>query len=391
MSNLDIYDAKSFKQAQALHATIEEQFFGVEDYRRKGSIIHKLSHILFITICAVTSGCNSLKSVAIYAQVKQDWLKSVLGFKGTVPSYLTFWTVFAMLLPEGLSLCFTRWVQTMVKASKGRLIAIDGKAQRGSRGSNTPNSFVHIVSAWSSHNGLTLAQCKVDDKSNEIKAIPQILDLIDIEGCIITIDAMGTQKKIASKIIENKGNYILALKGNHSKLHDEISNYFDQAIEYGEEGNEYHKHEEEEMGHGRIEKRHVFCTENIDFLEKSSQWKGLKSIVCVESSRVIKGKKTKQRRYFISSLGSKSERFNRLIRSHWGIESLHWTLDVSFREDAQKIKTGHLPENLSLIRRLSLNFLKQDKTAKVGIEIKRQKAGWDNDYLLKLLGVKFFS
>ena len=279
MSNpTDIHDPKSLKQAQDLHATIEEQFSKVEDYRRENSIIHKLSHILFITICAVTSGCNTLKAVAEYAQVKQGWLKSVLGFKGRAPSYLTFWTVFAMLLPEGLSRCFTQWVQTMVKASKGRLIALDGKAQRGTGSSHSSNSFVHIVSAWTSQNGLTLAQCKVDDKSNEIKAIPKILDLIDIENAIITIDAMGTQKAIASKIIESKGDYILALKGNHSKLHDEVRNYFDQAIEYGEEGNEYHKHEEEEMGHGRVEKRRIFSTENIDFLEQREEWRGLKSI-----------------------------------------------------------------------------------------------------------------
>lgn len=382
----------SLEEARVFHNLIEEHFSEVEDYRREKSTQHKLSHILFIAICGITSGCNNLKTVAEYARTKKAWFQSILDLAEGVPSYPTLWLFFALLNPETVSKCFAGWVQAMVQRSKGRLIAIDGKAQRGTASPDSANSFVHIVSAWTSENGLTLGQCKVDDKSNEIMAIPKILDIIDIKDSIVTIDAMGTQKTVATKIIANGGEYILALKGNHSQMHDEVINFFDQALEHGEEGTEYHKHEQSESGHGRVEVRRIFSTENIDFLKNRTQWKGLKSIVCVEAIRTIKEKTSKkERRYYISSLSASPKDFAGWIREHWGIESTHWVLDVAFREDSQNAKAAHLPENLSLLRRIALNFLKQDKTVKAGIEIKRQKAGWDNDYLLRVLGVKSFS
>jgi len=390
MTNESI-EATSFEQARTFHKSIEKHFSEVEDYRREKSTLHKLSHILFITICGITSGCNNLKAVAEYAQTKKAWLQSILGFNNGIPSYPTLWLFFALLKPEALSKCFTEWVQAMVQNSKGRLIALDGKAQRGTASSDSANSFVHIVSAWASENGLTLGQYKVSAKSNEITAIPKILDVIDVKDSIITIDAMGTQKTVATKIIDSGGDYILALKGNHSHLHDEVINFFDQALKHGKEGAEYHKHEEGNKGHGREEVRRIFCTEKIDFLQDKGKWKGLKSIVCIEATRTSKGKTSQERRYYISSLKATPKDFADSIRSHWGIESTHWVLDVVFQEDAQKAKTGHLPENLSLLRRISLNFLKQDKTVKAGIEIKRQKAGWSNEYLLRVLGVKSFS
>ena len=384
-------ESTSLEQARAFHKSIEEHFSEVEDYRRKKSIRHKLSHILFIAICGITSGCNNLKAVVEYAQTKKAWFQSILDLSDGIPSYPTFWLFFALLNPEVLSKCFTEWVQAMAYYNKGRLIALDGKAQRGTSSSNSANSFIHIVSAWASENGLTLGQYKVDEKSNEITAIPKILDIIDVKDSIVTIDAMGTQKAVANKIIANEGEYILALKGNHSQLHDEVINFFDQALEYGDEGTEYHKYEECNVGHGRTEVRRVFSTEKIDFLQNGAQWQSLKSIVCVEAIRAIKGKVSQERRYYISSLITAPKDFAGCIRSHWGIESTHWILDVAFREDSQKAKAAHLPENLSLLRRISLNFLKQDKTVKAGIEIKRQKAGWDNEYLLRVLGVKSFS
>ena len=387
----DSIESTSLEQARIFHKSIEEHFSEVEDYRREGSTRHRLSHILFIAICGITSGCNNLKAVVEYAQTKKAWLQSILDLTDGIPSYATFWLFFALLDPEALSRCFAEWVQAMVQHSKGRLIALDGKAQRGTSSPNSANSFVHIVSAWASENGLTLGQCKVDDKSNEITAIPKILNIIDVKDSIVTIDAMGTQKTVATKIIANGGDYILALKGNHSMLHDEVINFFDQALEHGEEGKEYHKYEEHNAGHGRTEVRRIFSTENIDFLKNRAQWKGLKSIVCVEAIRTIKGKRSQERRYYISSLVADPKDFAGWIRSHWGIESTHWVLDIAFREDAQKAKAAHLPENLSLLRRISLNFLRQDKTVKAGIEIKRQKAGWDNEYLLRVLGVKSFS
>jgi len=387
----DSVESTSLEQARAFHKSIEEHFSEVEDYRREASTHHRLSHILFITICGITSGCNNLKAVSEYAKTKKNWFQSILHLSDGVPSYPTFWLLFALLNPEALSRCFAEWVQSMVEHSKGRLIALDGKAQRGTCTPNAANSFVHIVSAWTSENGLTLGQYKVDDKSNEITAIPKILDLVDVEDAIVTIDAMGTQKTVATKIIDGGGEYILALKGNHSQLHDEVINFFGQALEHGEEGTEYHKYEEHNVGHGRKEIRRTFSSENINFLKDRSKWKGLKSIVCIEAIRTIKGKTSQECRYYISSLVATPKDFAGWVRSHWGIESTHWMLDVAFREDAQKAKAAHLPENLSLLRRISLNFLKQDKTVKAGIEIKRQKAGWDNEYLLRILGVKSFS
>ena len=296
------------------------------------------------------------------------------------------------LKPEALQGCFLSWMKDMSKVRKGKVIAIDGKAQRGTANPEKPNSFVHIVSAWSSHNQLTLGQVKVEGKSNEITAIPKLLKMIDVKGSIVTIDAMGCQKDIAAEIRAQGADYVLALKGNQGSLYDEIENLFVQMKPNGQEGLDYDKYEEHEKHHGREEHRIVYATDELDFLPQKDAWKDLQSVVCVCSERTIKGKTSLEDRYYISSLPSSAQELASHIRSHWGIENCaHWTLDVAFREDEQRAKAGHIPENLSLLRRISLNCLKQDKSVKAGIEIKRQKAGWDNDYLLSLLNVKSFS
>ncbi len=280
----------------------------------------------------------------------------------------------------------------MTNITKGGSVAIDGKAQKGTADKDKPNSFVHIVSAWSTENGLTLGQLKVEGKSNEITAIPKLLEMINVEDNVVTIDAMGCQKEIAKEVNNKKGDYILALKGNQGALHAEVTNFFQQAKEYGDEGIDFSSSYSEEKGHGRSEKRKIYISENIDFLSQKSEWLGLKTVICVNSERVIKNKKSEETKYYISSLSTSAEKFSHFIRYHWHIENkAHWILDVAFKEDAQKAKAGNIPENLSLLRRIALNYLKQDKTVKAGIEIKRKKAGWDNNYLLKILGVKSFS
>ena len=233
----------------------------------------------------------------------------------------------------------------------------------------------------------------MDGKSNEITAIPKLLDVIDIEGTVVTIDAMGCQTDIATKIVEKGADYVLALKGNQETLLDEVENYFGQAEAVNFEGVEFDALGSEEIGHGRVERREIYVTEDIDWLPQRGKWSNLKSIIMVVSKRILPNKPAKiEKRYYISSLSAVALRIANAIRKHWGIENqAHWILDVAFREDEQNADAGNIAENTSLIRRMSLNLLKQEKTAKCGMEIKRQMAGWDNEYLLKVIGVKSFS
>lgn len=373
--------------------SLKEHFGELEDYRRHKSVAHLLLDILFITICAVISGANDLKAVAIYAQRKERWLTDVLALANGVPSYTTFWTVFALLSPESLEKCFVQWVQSKIKSQDGRVISIDGKAQRGTAKKGKPHSFVHIVSAWSTTGHLTLGQLKVDGKSNEITAIPKLLDVVDVEGAIVTIDAMGCQTEIADKIVEKGADYVLALKGNQGNLADEVENYFQQATSIGFEGVECDAVGSKECAHGRVEKREIYTTEDIDWLPQKDEWRGIKTIIMVVSERTLQDLPSSlERRYYISSLSADALMVAKAIRGHWGIENqAHWILDVAFREDEQNANAGNIAENMSLIRRTALNMLKQEKSAKCGIEIKRQAAGWDNEYLLKVIGVKSFS
>jgi predicted transposase YbfD/YdcC len=384
------------ENSTAFRKSLEEHFGGLEDYRRQGSIKHRLTDILFITICAVISGANDLKAVAMYAQRKRRWLTSTLALTDGVPSYTTFWTVFALLSSIALEQCFVKWVQSKMPSTDNtdnRNVSIDGKAQRGTAKKGEPHSFVHIVSAWASAHNLTLGQLKVDGKSNEITAIPQLLDMIDIKGTTVTIDAMGCQTAIAEKIVSKEGDYVLALKGNQGHLSDEVENYFTQAEKIDFKGVACDAIGSKSCAHGRIEKREIYTTEDIDWLPQRGEWGKLKTIIMVKSERTIPKQSTSiERRYYISSLPADALRVANTIRDHWGIENqVHWILDVAFREDEQNADAGNIAENMSMIRRLSLNLLKQEKTAKCGIEIKRQMAGWDDEYLLKVIGVKSFS
>lgn len=380
--------------SNAFRKSLAEHFGNLDDYRRQGSIRYRLIDILFITICAVISGANDLKAVAMYAQRKRRWLTTTLALENDVPSYTTFWTIFVLLCPAALEQCFVQWVQSKIGGTTdNRNVSIDGKAQRGTAKKGKPHSFVHIVSAWAATQNLTLGQLKVDGKSNEITAIPQLLDMIDVEGATITIDAMGCQTAIAEKIADKDGDYVLALKGNQGHLSDEVENYFVQAEQIDFEGVSCDAIGSKNCAHGRIEKREIYTTEDIDWLQQKQEWKNLKSLIMVKSERIIPGQSTSiERRYYISSLPADALRVANTIRGHWGIENrVHWILDVAFREDKQNANAGNIAENMSMIRRLSLNLLKQEKTAKCGIEIKRQMAGWDDEYLLKVLGVKSFS
>jgi predicted transposase YbfD/YdcC len=370
--------------------SILESFSEVGDPRILSACIrHDLGNIFFITLCATLCGANKIKEIAAFAKSREKWLGTILELPYGVPCYTTIWMLFAMLDPEEFHQGFLKWVNQLVKDTAGEVLAIDGKAQRGTAVKGEPNSFVHIVSLWACDQQLTLGQVKVDGKSNEITAIPKLLELIDIAGSTITIDAMGTQTKIASQIIKSGADYVLALKGNQSKTHDEVRNFFDQAEKIDFEGIDHQVYHMTEKGHGRYEKRTIFVTENIAWLPEAGRWKGLKSIVLLISERTVNGKTSIERRLYISSLSANARRVAYAIRSHWGIESCHWILDVGFQEDSLKARAGHIAQNLSLIRKMALALLKQDTATDGGIELKRKKAGWDPDYLLDLMGIKF--
>ena len=310
----------------ALRESLQEHFGDLDDYRRQGSISHRLIDILFITICAVISGANNLKSVALYANRKREWLTQVLDLENGIPSYTTFWTVFAILNPVALEKSFVYWVRSRVTLKMDDVVSIDGKAQRGTAKKGQPHSFVHIVSAWAAANHLTLGQLKVDGKSNEITAIPQLLEILDIEGTIVTIDAMGCQTDIAEKIVEKKANYVLALKGNQGRMADEVENYFTQAEAANFRGISCDAVGSKDTGHGRIKKREVYVVDELDWLPQKDEWKNLKSIVMVVSERLLPDQPPSiEKRYYLSSLPACALNIARAIRSHWGIESVPQT------------------------------------------------------------------
>lgn len=363
-------------------------FRAVDDPRIERSKRHLLIDIIIITLLAVICGANGWVGVATFGQAKYDWLKTFLELPNGIPSHDTFGDVFARLNPEQLQQCFLGWVRSVSQLTQAEVIAIDGKTLRRSYDKGDNKGAIHMVSAWASHNRLVLGQRKVDEKSNEITAIPELLKVLSIAGCIITIDAMGTQTAIAQQIITQKGDYVLALKGNQGDLCTDVQQLFAYAEARRFKGVAYDYHEQKDAGHGRIEIRRYWSMGCVEGLLNGEKWAGLKSIVMVESVRRELGKPTPEpeRRYFISSLAPNAAGLAHAIRTHWSIEnSLHWVLDVAFREDDCRIRSGHGDENLAVIRHLALSLLNQETSLKVGIQNKRLRAGWDNDYLLKVL------
>ncbi|MBF0518666.1 MAG: ISAs1 family transposase [Nitrospirae bacterium] len=364
-------------------------FEGVPDPRREtNNKLHGLSDILCITLCAVISGCDDWESVAEFGESKREWFGKFLTLSNGIPSHDTFRRVFSLIDSEKFEEAFSQWAsQSGVIAIEDEHIALDGKTVRRSRNGKSGRAL-HLLHAWSCSRGLVAGQLKVDDKSNEITAIPDVLSLFDLKGITVTIDAMGCQRDIAQHIVSSDGNYILALKGNQGDLLDDVKLFLDTETKDNPKG----AFKTVEKDHGRIETRKVWVSEDIDWLDKKKQWAGLKSIVVVEANREIQDKKTKERRYFISSLPAEAKRLGTIIRAHWGIEnSLHYVLDVAFNEDQCRARTGHNAENLSIIRRFALNLLKQNKTCMLGVKNKRLKAAYDDTYRASILNLKYLS
>lgn len=359
----------------------------VEDPRVERTKLHQLSDILTITLCAVICGADEWTEIELFGKEKSDWLGTFLELPHGIPSHDTFARVFSLLVPEQLEQCFLTWMQALAQASSGQLIAIDGKTLRRSFDKAQGKAAIHMISAWCQTNQLVLGQLATEAKSNEITAIPQLLKMLDISDSVVTIDAMGCQKAIAQQIVEQEGHYVLQVKGNQETLHNTLVEMFDELTHRPIPGATYSFHEDVDAGHGRIETRRIWTTNWTDWYAERKKWEGLRSFVCVESVREVDGRTSTERRYYISDLdGRDAPAMLGYVRGHWGIENkLHWSLDVTFREDNLRQRIGHSAENLSRIRRLALNLLRRDKTCKLGIKGKRLKACLKQEYLLKIV------
>ena len=344
---------------------------------------HLLIDILVLTLCAVVSGATSWESIQDFGQTQEAWLKTFLQLPNGIPSHDTIARVLSLLDAKQFSLCFMSWMKEAAGRIKG-VVAIDGKRLCAASKGCEP---IHLVNAFAAANGLSLGQYRVKDKSNEITAIPELLKLLSLEGCIVTIDAMGCQKGIAAKIVDAKADYVLGLKGNQGKLLNDVRLYLDTLYKGELKRVSKDSNETVEKGHGRFEKRYCLVTDSIDWLEEKFKWKGLRSIGMIVSERTINEVTTTERRYYISTLPAKAEFFSQAVRQHWLVENqLHWVLDVTFNEDRLRMNTRHAAQNLAVIRQSALNLLRMDKSEKkMSLKRKQFCAALDNNYLQSLI------
>jgi predicted transposase YbfD/YdcC len=368
--------------------SIRHCFADLSDPRREHLRQHTLWDLIALTICAVVSGADSWVDVATYGDSKLEWLQTFLELPNGIPSHDTLGRVFALLDPAAFQRCFHNWMQTLVEASAGRLVAIDGKTLCHSFDTAAGKGALHLVSAWATENHLLLGQQAVDSKSNEITAIPELLKILDLAGAIVTIDAMGCQKAIAAQLDEAGADYILALKENQETLYHDVQQVFLEGLENDFANIQHHAHSTVDEDHGRVETRHYHVVPvPPELAARHAGWQGLRSLGMVFRERQVGDAETTcETHFYISNAAPKVKTFARAVRGHWGIEnSLHWVLDISFREDESRLRKDHGPENLALVRRLAASLLHNEKTSKVGVACKRKQAGWDNDYLLEVL------
>jgi predicted transposase YbfD/YdcC len=363
--------------------SIEQHFGNIID-PRDGNLSHPLLSVITITILASLCSADGWTEVEMFGQSKLKWLETFLDLPHGIPSHDTFGRVFRLINPEEFQTSFRSWTRALCEKIEG-VVAIDGKTVRRSKDGRLGKAAIHMVNVWAVDNGLALAQAKVDDKTNEITVIPALLELLALEGSTVTIDAMGCQTNIAQAIIDQQADYVLAVKDNQPTLHQDIVDSF----AYAPPTAAIDHYRTVSKGHGRIERRDCWVTaepELLAFINEYKAWPGLTSLVKVTSQRQVSGEISEETRYFISSLPPDAERLLRCVRAHWQIEnSLHWVLDVAFREDDSRVRKDHAAQNFAVLRQLTLNLLKQDTSLKVGIQAKRKRAGWDHDYLLSLL------
>ena len=360
---------------------------------RRHNRLHRLMDILTIALFAVLSGAEGWEDVACYGRRKLDWLKTFLELPYGIPSHDTFDRVFARLNPQEFETCFMAWMASMVELAGGQLVAIDGKSLRRSFEQGWDKSgMAHMVSAFAEANRMVFAQVKTDGKGHELEGISRLLELLDLNGAVVSIDAIACNADIAGKILSAGGSYLLAVKENQPTLHAKLKATLDEAILDHFAGMSHDHDEQTDGDHGRIETRKLWVTWDVELLgDLAKQWPSLKSLVVIERTRQIGSGSsgTVERHYYISALGkrTKAAKMAQYVRGHWSVENnLHWQLDVSFNEDQRRIRKGHGAENFSRLCRIALNLLKADKTVKNGIAAKRKCCGWDNDYLLTVLG-----
>ena len=369
--------------------SIGEHFADIVDPRVKRTKRHLLLDIIVIAICGVICGADGWVAVETFGKAKEAWLRTFLELSHGIPSHDTFGRVFARLDPEAFQRSFINWVQAISELTEGQVIAVDGKTLRRSHDATLGKAAIHMVSAWATANHLVLGQLKVADKSNEITAIPALLQLLELNGCIVTLDALGCQTQIAQTIIERGADYVLRLKGNQGTLYAEVQELFAYAdsCDFRDIAHDFQK--TVNGGHGRIEiRKHWMISEPefLAYLDPEGHWKDLSSIGRVEAERRNGEQVERETRYYISSLAGDAEEFGSAVRAHWGIENqVHWILDIAFREDESRIRKGHGAQNFAVLRHIALNLLKQEQTARCGTQTKRLKAGWDTDYLRKVL------
>ena len=369
--------------------SIAKHFGKMRDPRIDRSKRHKLLDILIIAICAVICGADSWVDIELFGKSKLEWLKTFLKLPNGIPSHDTFGRVFAALNPVEFENSFMEWVQAIQQLTAGQVIAIDGKQMRGSKDVSEGKAGIYMVSAWATENQLVLGQRKVDDKSNEITAVPQLLKLLDISGCIVVLDAISTQTKIAKTIIDQGGDYILNVKENQGHLYEDIHDLFEDDWKFDFKDAPYSYAKTVNKDHGRIEIRQCWTISDPEYLanvREITRWTGIQSLVMILSERRIGEEIEIQDRYYISSLESNAEMILKAKRSYWGIENrLHWVLDIAFNEDHSRVRKDNAPQNFAVLRHMALNLLKREHSIKVGIKAKRLKCGWDTAFLLQVL------